>query len=135
MSRKSRKRERRDSAEVSHRPLTVRLLSRPSALIVPTVAHDLRLDEDRRSFHPLGMFRPPRVVGGHPVQPLVVREPAKRKRSQAFLAHQLGFPNPKRVLLCVRRKTRREVLFAKNLSRKGAGARRRHRNFYSEVKC
>lgn len=134
MSRKSRKRERRDSAEIHHRSLTVRLLSRPSAPILPDVTHDLRPFEDRRTYHPLGVFRPARVIGGHPVQPLVPSKPAKQ-RSRAFLAHGLAFPNPKRVLICVRRKSRREVLFAKNLHRRGAGARKRRRTYYSEVKC
>lgn len=44
------------------------------------------------------------------------------------------FVDASRVLICVRRKTRREVLFAKRKTRKGASSTRR-RNQWSEVSC
>lgn len=47
----------------------------------------------------------------------------------------IRFNNPKEVLICVRRKSRREVLFAKRKTRKGAGARRHKRNRWSEIQC
>lgn len=45
------------------------------------------------------------------------------------------FHNPKQVLVCVRRKQRREVLFAKMKTGKGARARRHKRNKWSEIQC
>lgn len=46
----------------------------------------------------------------------------------------IRFEQPEAVARCVRRKTRREVIFAKRKHRKGAGSRRRY-NFWSTVKC
>lgn len=50
------------------------------------------------------------------------------------LPHQVAFQAPKRVAVCVRRKTRREVIFAKNHAGKGSRARR-SRNQWSDIKC
>lgn len=44
------------------------------------------------------------------------------------------FDDSASVAACVRRKTRREVIFAKRKHRKGAGSRRRY-NFWSKVRC
>lgn len=57
------------------------------------------------------------------------------KSRNKFLSHQIGFDNPDLVLNCVRRKQRREVIFAKRKRRQGSGARRRRRNFYSNIRC
>lgn len=45
------------------------------------------------------------------------------------------FSNPVSVSACIRRKIRRAVIFAKGYRHKGAGARHRHRNAYSNVAC
>lgn len=47
----------------------------------------------------------------------------------------IAFAKPTGVAVCVRRKTRREVLFAKNRTGKGARAFRRRRNHWSDVRC
>lgn len=47
----------------------------------------------------------------------------------------IKFSNPLSVTACIRRKIRREVMFAKGRTRKGAGARRHKRNAYSNVRC
>ena len=46
----------------------------------------------------------------------------------------VAFSQPKQVAVCIRRKARREVLFAKNRTGKGARSRRT-RNQWSDVKC
>lgn len=55
-------------------------------------------------------------------------------RLQASFRERLSFADMGRALVCVRRKERREVLFAKR--RTGRGSRsRKHRNFYSNIRC
>lgn len=55
------------------------------------------------------------------------------------LSERIGFEDPSRVMICVRRKQRREVIFAKKLG--GAAGRRKRRfkppsrNYYSDVDC
>lgn len=45
------------------------------------------------------------------------------------------FRAARQTLICVRRKMRREVMFAFDKTRRGAGSRRRRFNKLSEVKC
>lgn len=45
------------------------------------------------------------------------------------------FESPLRVVTCARRKMRRQVLFAKRRTGKGAKARRHKRNQWSDVRC
>lgn len=48
----------------------------------------------------------------------------------------IGFHRPETVAICVRRQQRREVLFAKKAIRKGGRvSSRRHRRWYSDIKC
>lgn len=86
----------------------------------------LREVEDRREFHPARRLRPARMVSGLPA-------PHKQK-SKSFQAMQPSFAVPKGVAICVRRKERREVLFARRKTRKGSGGGRRF-NEWSKVKC
>lgn len=92
--------------------------------------------EDRRSYHPDGVFRSlldtRGLVAGYRAQP---RSTARGYRAPKLSDHQPTFDAPKAALVCVRRKTRREVIFAKKKHRRGAGARRRRRNYYSNVRC
>lgn len=50
------------------------------------------------------------------------------------LPHRLQFAAPKQVAVCIRRKTRRQVLFAKNRYRKGSYSKRKHSQ-WSSVTC
>lgn len=52
----------------------------------------------------------------------------------ARLPHRLAFSQPAQVAVCVRRKARREVLFAKRKTGKGRNATRR-RTPWSDIKC
>lgn len=54
---------------------------------------------------------------------------------RSALPWRIGFAQPKGVAVCVRRKSRREVLFALNRTGAGARAYRRRRNEWSSVKC
>lgn len=96
------------------------------------VVEPLREVEDRRTYHPLEDFRPARNVLGALAGPVRV---TPKNKSKPFLAHGLSFSAPKTVALCVRRKRRKEVLFAKNKTRAGAKSRRRRRNWFSAIGC
>jgi len=102
--------------------------------------------EDRRTYHPEGLDRPVTRVSGRSMRLRVVGVTKKQKQSQYSLPEQiasapsfrLGFVEPSDVLLCVRRKNRREVMHAKNLAgkknifkRSGAGSK----NINSNLKC
>lgn len=104
------------------------------ALPLPTlsaISDLLTLMEDRRLFHPERAFRPalsfPRAAAR--LVPGAVASSSPR----SFLASGVRFADPRRVAICVRRKTRREVIMA---SGRGGGFHRRpRRNFYSDVEC
>lgn len=114
--------------------------------------------EDRRFWHPEADYRPALVSPGKrarvvetfsPSVPVVSSEswaravpgkpsPSSRPRGGPTFGRppraQFQFVNPDRVAVCVRRERRREVMFAKKLTRKGAGGAKR-RNWWSDVKC
>ena len=100
--------------------LPSRSLSRPSLSMMEI--------EDRRQFHPSGRQRGAALfnVSHHNLQ----ATPSRRR----LIPKSVSFVTPDRVLLCVRRKIRKEVMFAKG----GAGSkkmRRPKRNHYSDVRC
>lgn len=76
---------------------------------------DFRPVEDRRTFHPEGSYRPVRSINGNRVgvQP-VTRKP--QARAGIYPTSALGFINPARVLICVRRQRRKQVLHALGLA-------------------
>ena len=85
--------------------------------------------EDRRRFHPLGPYRPAQA-SVRSARRLVVSQPT---HTRTKLPSGIRFADPHKVSLCVKRKTRREVIMAKG---RGGGAHRRpRRNQWSEVKC
>lgn len=96
------------------------------------------LVSDRRLYHPDKPFEAPysvrrkyrRIV--EDVRPKLAR---KSSGNAGVRRSVLRFSVPRKVEMCVRRKRRREVLFA--LGRTGRGARRRHRrrNYYSSISC
>lgn len=95
----------------------------------------MQLIEDNRRFHPAGVLRAPRSFFMRPN--LVVAVPGARpghRRSKAALPSRIGFEVPEKVIRCVRRKQRREVIHAKRLQRKGAVGSK-HFNLWSDIKC
>lgn len=88
--------------------------------------------EDRRTYHPLGPARPARSLSGSPHR-LIVPKARTYARISSRVPHMIGFANPSKILICVRRKIRREVILAKG---KGGGRHRRPRfSHYSSIKC
>lgn len=137
---------------IPNRPLARLPVLSPSHRLTPSTPYVLPdLDpgpltevEDRRTYHPLGPNRPARTLGGTPARITVADRPAsKRQRASGFhrklrSSHTkavLAFAEPKRVLICIRRQRRKEVLHA--LGRAGRGGAKRHprRSWHSEVSC
>lgn len=90
----------------------------------------LREIEDRRTWHPQGAQRPARSVT-RSQHKLVL----PKKDSSPRLPSRVAFDAPKQVLVCIRRKMRKEVLFAKRKTWKGSRARRHRHTYFSEVTC
>lgn len=117
-------RNRRDIRVISNPRLPLRF--------APVVrrASVLRQYEDRRLYHPdrRRLLRPAVTFSG---SNYALRSSPSKSRRVPF---GVGFVAPRRVVVCVRRKQRREVLFAVG----GAGSRkmrRPRRNEYSNVRC
>lgn len=122
-----------DTNVIASEPLTSLLDPLESAMPVEVSPFDLSLLEDGRQYHPEGVFRPPLSFDGYTDLEVPRAVPGAAARPTA-LPVAVGFANPERVGICVRRRTRREVLFAKNFHRRGAGSARRHTR-WSKVKC
>lgn len=103
-------------------------LQYPQPLVSPLIPSDNWQEiDDRRTFNPERAYRPALSFSGG--QAPTNRIPASDKRWST-----IGFNDPDFAVICARRKSRREVIFAKRRHRRGRGGSRR-RNWYSEVKC
>lgn len=112
------------------------VLSRPLAPLfsgLPSLT-PLKDVEDRRTWHPVGPFRPARQLGGHPVHPVNVNKP-KNQKFKRQLPFGLKFAVPENTVICVRRKRRKEVLHALKKTGKGRGRKRPTKNWYSKIGC
>lgn len=92
--------------------------------------------EDRRLYDPLRDYRPAKGLSKYAAE--IGIKPYKQRRDKprkAMTPDVFKFNVPAKVAICVRRKKRREVLFAKKRTGKGARAYRRRRNYYTEVSC
>lgn len=101
---------------------------RPAPLLIPLpspTTSQVRQYGDRRLFRPDRIIAPP---------PAVTRASARVVASSNRSFNTLRFADPKLVTICARRKERREVLFAKRLTRKGSGSSKRN-NFWSRISC
>lgn len=110
----------------------------------------VRAIEDRRLYNPVRV-RPVRGIFTRDAK-VVISKPKEKKRVRT-LPHRIAsflsrpfkktrvvrerhmFRVPPRVAICVRRKDRREVLFAKKLTGKGGASRIRRWNEHSGVHC
>lgn len=90
--------------------------------------------EDRRTFHPEQAARPARSFLSAKHRLVASSTPAARREFKPPVG--VSFHAPERVLICVRRERRRQVIFALGKAG-GGGAKRRHvkRNYYSEIGC
>lgn len=84
---------------------------------------------DKRTFHPLRKARPVVTTAGTPL--------ARYKPIPSLKPYNLAFDKPEKITVCVRRKRRKEVLFAQQKAgRRGLGRGRRRRiNEDSKISC
>lgn len=117
-------------------------IARPRLPRLRTV--DLRVFEDRRLNTPVQHNIRPAFSAPRSASRLVVKNVNNSPRPDPFrpafrgtIPHQIGFVEPKRVVICVRRQRRREVLHALRVAgRGGVGrGRKRHTNEYSQISC
>lgn len=119
--------EKRDNNTIPNRPTRLR----SPTFVVRLRPIPLSLVEDRRHFYPEPALRPALSFGRKANRVVVLRKP----RSRPFrFPDVFGFRVPNLVAMCLRRKVRREVMHALDLTRKGAGGAKR-RNEWSDVKC
>lgn len=119
-------------------PTTTRRVSRPFIPSFPVSLPDLSSLDDRY-FHPEKAIRPARTVSGSParVVPLPPRSTPKRPSGASLAPFRgsltsLSFAVPKRVLVCIRRKARREVILATGY---GGANRSGRRSTFSHIRC
>lgn len=107
--------------------------SLPRSFSVPRSTLPLRLTEDRRTFDPRGTIAPARSFS-RPRHRLIT--PTPKPTSVFFSAPRaaMAFEASPKVLICVRRRIRKEVLHAMNKTGR-TGQRRPRRNAYSDVSC
>lgn len=86
--------------------------------------------EDRRTFNPAGPRRSARSFNRahHALK-------VKPVRGSRRLPTKVMFDAPKKVLVCVRRQRRKEVIFAKGKAGRGHARLSPRRNWYSDVSC
>lgn len=100
--------------------------------------------EDRRLWNPIPLavraLKSPRRWR-HRLVVASVRRPTRSvgrrlAASGVVVPHAVRFSNPRHLMLCVRRRVRREIIFALRLRGRGAGRRRKpRRNQYSDIRC
>lgn len=104
----------------------------------------IRSLEDRRLWNPEPFLSPVPASYTRSARRLVVMprvNPSQRPRGvsaslvspQSVIGAGIGFAQPNKVAICVRRHSRREVLFAKGVG--GSRVRRGKRNPWSDVQC
>lgn len=104
----------RDTFDIASPRLSVSSVFAPSSAF--TRSSLLREVEDRRTWHPEGLYRPARSFNV-PRHRLIVPATAPLSKN---VSPAVAFAQPSKVLVCVRRSARREVIFAKG--RAGGGA-------------
>lgn len=124
MARGNKSRGQRDTSDIA----SIEELLSPQNLLPPLVlpsvpSFPLTEVEDGRSFNPDRQFRDPLVFSGGA---------SSHKAVSGKSFQKIGFDNPDQVIVCARRRSRREIMFAKKLRGRG-GSRRR--NYWSDVKC
>lgn len=154
-SNKSKPRVSRDHSPIANHRLrepkpSPRPVSLSRTVFTPPAApprEDLRLVEDRRTFHPEQANRPAKLRSGLPAPVTVTNRTRDKPRTKSARAqinrfgvkvHSqtkgiLTFAAPKETLVCVRRQRRKEVLFAKK--RTGSGNRNPKRTWLSKISC
>lgn len=138
MGRSKRKRKKNNGSrrqrDVYHISETKRLLSSP---FHREVMDSPLIIDDRRRYHPDGDRRSFKRLDGREAE-YVLRDKQSskgRRRSSGTLA-TLSFKEPEKVMVCRRRKQRRETLFKRLLIGRGiSGPRKRRITWMSKVRC
>lgn len=132
---KSRNRQtRRDIPRIAK----TRVLPPSTIRFSPTLP--LTLFEDRRQWHPMVDHRPALTFTSRPhTLRAVEKKPTQRQSKYGLPALSqtkatIAFGLPDKVLVCVRRKRRKEVIFAKNKAGR-SGQRKPRRNWLSAISC
>lgn len=124
-------RRRRDDDDAERDDFSIANLLAPLSI---SYSPPLTVYEDRREFHPERDLRPARSFSKRSYSD-VVSEPVRSKPRALLSPDTFKFAVPKKVLVCVRRQQRREVLHALKLTRRRGGAGARRRNYWSAVSC
>lgn len=128
-------RRRRNRSERDHNTIATEIVH-PTKLTLPR----LNFFDDARQFSFDEFLEPLRFDNWRPaildrnVNQGRSRPVSRRYQATLFQADFPVFDRPLHVSVCIRRKQRREVLFAKKRTRSGRGGRRR-RNKWSDVSC
>lgn len=148
MARNNSRKRGRDTSVIANATALPLALPRVKSTSSP-LSQLLRSIEDRRLFHPEGDFAPARSYDRSRhrltlVDKGVSRRSTLKHRSSSRLLRDtrhlsgtkavVAFSEPDKVLICVRRSRRREVLHALKKTGK-RGQRRPRRNFYSKISC
>lgn len=99
--------------------------------VLVTRTHVLRV-EDRRHWSPVPRSWRPAGATSRDARRLVLRDVPNKP---GLLPHQVSFRVPDKVAICVRRKVRKEVMFATKKAGRGGAKARHRRNAWSDVKC
>lgn len=117
-------------------------VARTRVLVVRSSYPDPRPFEDRRTYSPepytaRAFSSVPARITVAPPSPAKVRAGVAKRNAEKglyFPREQHVFTAPDNVIICLKRKIRREVLHALKLKKSGRG-RRRRRNYHSNVRC
>lgn len=104
------------------------MLVRPLRPVLSEIEFTASLPDDLRTWVPEPRLRRPQTFSGT----IPVTTHSRKATPFGYTQH---FAAPQSVVMCVRRKQRREVIHALNLTGKGAKARSRRRTSWSDVKC
>lgn len=116
----------RDLINIASNPSV--LLQRALSPVLSPIAMTASLPDDWRTWEPEPRLRRPRTFS----HSIPVTKPSRKATPYGYTQH---FAAPDSVVMCVRRKTRREVILAKRLAAKGSKSRYRRRTEWSDIKC
>lgn len=111
----------------------------PLSPLLDDASSPLNEVSDGRYWHPDPAHRANKLDGSYATKlELVDRPPTPLQKRYGYRPHNqtkaiLAFADPQSVVHCIRRKTRKEVLFA--LKRTGGAGGKRRRHWHSNVRC
>jgi len=136
MARRRKNRSRTTQRDIIKQPIASRRLLSPVRNKKQLLLDNARIySRDNRLFDPLPkMMRPPRLSSGR-ISLTNIRQQKTIPKSKPLMAITEAFNIPKKTLVCVRRGVRKEVIHALKLTSKGAGASRRRKSQFTNVRC